>query len=91
MNQRDPAEAKEGNLFLNWESNCAVFTSSEGLFQNIAPLYFSFFLYKAGIPTFTYLDCIRGLKALLVLDCVWTVLSRYNARHTISFLGSCHI
>ena len=27
MNQRDPAEAKEGNLFLNWESNCAVFTS----------------------------------------------------------------
>ena len=27
MNQSDPAEPKEANLFLNWESNCAVFAS----------------------------------------------------------------
>ena len=61
MNQSDPAEGKEANLLLNSESNWLFLPHKKD---------YSTALHLVRSPTPTHLDCIGGVKALLVLDCV---------------------
>ena len=71
MNQSDPAEGKEANLLLNSESNWLFLPHKKDYSTALHHYTFPFSRTKlVRSPAPTHLDCIGGVKALLVLDCV---------------------
>ena len=71
MNQSDPAEGKEANLLLNSESNWLFLPHRKDHSRALNRYTFPFSRIKlVRSPKLNHLDCIGGVKALLVLDCV---------------------